>query len=365
MTRLPDQLDDVGWDWGTDADFVKDAIARWSQGFDWRAQEARLNAVPQYIGRFEAGDVHFMHVKGEGPRTMPLLLSHGWPGSFVEMMPLIPWLTTHNELTDHVGLTFDLVVPSLPGFGFSSVPRRAGTSPAVVADMFNQLMVGLGYQRFGVQGGDLGAGISMRLALQHRESVIGVHTNYPSFGYDGTDLPPDGEAALAADKRRTQWAKDEGGYSHMHATRPQTVGYALSDSPTGLASWILEKFHAWSDRSGTETMPFDLDELLTNVSVYWFTNTITSSMRIYREGAADPLVLSANNRIDVPYGVAAFPYELPTQPRERVEKVTNLTRWTDMPSGGHFAALEKPKLLATDVLTFFSDILDASPPAQL
>ncbi|MET0928302.1 MAG: epoxide hydrolase family protein [Aeromicrobium sp.] len=359
LTRLPDALDGVGWGWGTDPEFLRDAIAHWADGFDWRAQEARLNAVPQFTARLDRGDVHFLHVVGAGPRTMPLLLSHGWPGSFAEMMAVIPLLTTHNQLTDELGLTFDLVVPSLPGFGFSSRPQRPGASPAVVAEMFHELMLGLGYRTYGVQGGDLGAGISMRLGLEHPEAVIGVHTNFPSFGYDGAGLAPDKEASRAADARRAAWLKEEGGYSHLHATRPQTVGAALNDSPAGLAAWILEKFHAWSDRGGSDAMPFDLDELLTTVSIYWFTETITSSMRIYRESAADPLVLSADRRIGVPFGVAAFPFELPTQPRERVEQVTDLVRWADMPSGGHFAALEEPALLAREVLTFFAEVLEA------
>ncbi|MCW2750007.1 MAG: epoxide hydrolase [Aeromicrobium sp.] len=222
-------------------------------------------------------------------------------------------------------------------------------------------MLELGYARFGVQGGDLGAGISTRIALQHPEAVVGVHTNFPSFVYGNAGTDSDSEAGRLADQRREAWAKDEGGYSHMHATRPQTLGYALNDSPAGLAAWICEKFYAWSDRSASDGgIPFDLDELLANVSVYWFTETITSSMRIYREGAADPLVLSSAYRVNVPYGVAAFPRELPIQPRERVAQVVNLTRWTDMPRGGHFAALEEPELLAHEILAFFSGVLQPS-----
>ncbi len=357
--RLPDQLDDAGWSWGADIDYIKRATSYWADGFDWRAQEARLNSLPQFKARLSRGDVHFVHVKGAGARTMPLLLSHGWPGSFAEMTPMIPLLTAKNALTDRLGLTFDLVVPSLPGFGFSSRPTREGASPATVAEMFHELMVGLGYETFGVQGGDLGAGISMRLALQYPLSVIGVHTNFPSFGFDGSESTGGRDGDGTFGERKAEWLKQEGGYSHMHATRPQTVGYALNDSPAGLAAWMLEKFHAWSDRAGSESMPFDLDELLTNVSIYWFTETITSSMRIYRESAGDPLILSAGNRIDVPYGVAAFPFELPIQSREIVERVTNLTRWTDMPAGGHFAAMEEPDRLAAEVLTFFDDILRA------
>jgi len=356
--RLPDQLESDPWKWGVDREFLHRAIQYWMDDFDWRAQEVRLNALPHFIADVRDAGIHFVHVKGAGPRTMPLLLTHGWPGSVVEMTELIPLLTTSNPLTDRVGLTFDLVVPSLPGFGFSSRPTAEGMSPAVVASHFHELMHGLGYARFGVQGGDLGAGVSMRIALQHPESVIGAHTNFPSFVYDGADLGPDSDAGRAFDRRRAAWISEEGGYSHIHATRPQTLGYALNDSPTGLAAWILEKFHAWSDRSADRgPVPFGMDDLLTNISIYWFTQTITSSMRIYRESAADPLVLSSKNRITVPFGVAAFPAELPIQPKGRVAKVADLRRWTDAPAGGHFAAIEEPQLLATEILAFFSDFL--------
>jgi pimeloyl-ACP methyl ester carboxylesterase len=196
------------------------------------------------------------------------------------------------------------------------------------------------------------------MGIEHPESVIGIHTNFPSFGYDGEGLGAESEASLNLDRKRAAWFAEEGGYSHVHATRPQTLGYALNDSPAGLAAWILEKFYAWSDRSCSgSTVPFDLDNLLTNISIYWFTETITSSMRIYREGTADPLVLSSGNQIGVPFGVAAFPAELPIQTRERVEKVTDLRRWTVAPTGGHFAALEEPEFLAGEILAFFSAVL--------
>ncbi len=355
-TRRPDRVDDGPWTWGTDPDYLAAALAYWRDGFDWRAQEARINAVPQYVAEVGGQRIHFLHVRGEGPRVVPLLLSHGWPGSFVEMLEVLPLLTGPSEVTRAAGVAFDVVVPSLPGFGPSGRPTAPGTSSAVVAEAFHQLMLGLGHDRYGVQGGDLGAGISLRLAHTRPEHVIGAHVNFPSFVYDGPQDDPDAPGSVA-DRARQEWLRSEGGYSHLHSTRPQTLGVALNDSPAGLASWILEKFHAWSDRSGGEEMPFGLDELLTNISLYWFTETITSSMRIYREGARDPLVLSPEDRITVPVGVASFPHEIGvTQPRERVAAVADLRRWTTMPAGGHFAALEQPLLLAQDVAAFFSDL---------
>jgi pimeloyl-ACP methyl ester carboxylesterase len=356
-TRLPDEVNDAEWGWGTDLGYLRRALRYWREEYDWRFHEARLNAFPQYVADVDGGSIHFLHARGRGPRVVPLLLSHGWPGSFVEMLDLLPLLTGPSDLTDAAGVTFDVVVPSLPGFGFSERPRAPGTSSAVVAQRFHALMTGLGYPRYAVQGGDLGAGISLRLARARPESVIGAHVNFPYFVYDGPGESADHPGPLS-DLARQRWLRAEGGYSHLHSTRPQTLGVALTDSPAGLAAWILEKFFAWSDRSATDgEMPFHLDELLTNLSVYWFTETITSSMRIYREGAADPLVLSPTDPIEVPVGVASFPHEIGiTQPRERVAAVANLTRWSDMSAGGHFAALEQPRLLAGEIAAFVSGL---------
>jgi pimeloyl-ACP methyl ester carboxylesterase len=245
---------------------------------------------------------------------------------------------------------FDVVIPSIPGFGFSDRPRSPGASSARAAEKFHTLMSGLGYERYAVQGGDLGAGISLRLAKSRPESVIGAHVNFPSFVWGG---PADGGAGAMADQRRQAWVQEEGAYSHQHSTRPQTLGYALNDSPAGLAAWILEKFYFWSDRRGASDLPFDIDELLTNLSIYWFTETITSSMRIYREGAADPFVLRPEDPIRVPVAVADFPFEIhTTQPEERMAAVADLRRWTRFHRGGHFAALEEPEILLDDLREF-------------
>ena len=355
-TRFPDQINDANWGWGTDETYHREILEYWRDGFQWRDQEEKINKFPQFIATIDGLDIHFIHARGTGPSPIPLLLTHGWPGSFAEMLNIIP-LLTGEKISSHGNLpqTFDVIVPSLPGFGYSSRATSPGMSPAVVAKLWHKLMLDLGYSEFAVQGGDLGSGISLRIALEHPESVIGVHVNYLSFGYTSKDA---GDAAGADyDRRRAAWSTTEGAYAHVHSTRPQTLGYALNDSPAGLAAWMLEKFYTWSDRRQSDgKMPFSFDELLTNISIYWFTQTITSSMRMYKEGSANPLVLSEANKIVPPLAVSNFPREIPTQPRERVEKVANLVRWTDMPRGGHFAALEEPELLATDISEFFFSI---------
>ncbi|MFB4276405.1 epoxide hydrolase family protein [Nonomuraea sp. MTCD27] len=355
--RWPDEINDAAWGWGVDGSYLRHVVEEWAR-FDWHRKAAELNEIPQFMADVEGHRLHFVHIVGApetpGHARLPLLLLHGWPGSFVEMLSAVPSLTAAAASR---GLVLDVVIPSLPGFGYSARPTAPGTSPEVTARLFHTLMEGLGHSRYAVQGGDIGAGVAMRMSLREPGAVIGVHLNFPSFRFEGgTEEPPDGPGPRY-DARREAWAREEGGYSHMHATRPQTLGYALADSPVGMAAWIVEKFHAWTDRSATGgAVPVGLDEILTNLSVYWFSQTITSSMRMYKESAADPLVLSPRRRIEVPVGVAAFPYELPIQPRERVEQAANLVRWTDMPRGGHFAALEAPDLLAADVIAFFAGL---------
>jgi pimeloyl-ACP methyl ester carboxylesterase len=355
--RWPDEINDPAWGWGVDRSYLRHVVDEWAR-FDWRRKADELNEVPQFMADIEGQQLHFLHIEGasEGAvaARVPLLLLHGWPGSFVELLSVVPSLTAAAASR---GLVLDLVIPSLPGFGYSSRPTAPGTSPEVAARLFHTLMSGLGYSRYAVQGGDIGAGIAMRMGLREPGAVIGVHLNFASFLFeDGADEAPDGPGARY-DARRQAWSREEGGYLHVHATRPQTLGYALADSPVGMAAWMVEKFHAWTDRSATGgAVPVGLDEILTNLSVYWFSETITSSMRMYKESAADPLVLSPRRRIEVPVGFSAFPYELPIQPRERLEQVANLVRWTDMPRGGHFAAMEAPDLLGEDIAQFLAGL---------
>jgi pimeloyl-ACP methyl ester carboxylesterase len=325
-------------------------LAHWSNGFDWRAHEARLNRLPQYRARIGGDAIHFVHQPGTGPAPMPLILTHGWPGSFLEMERLIPLLADPGAHGGDPADAFHVVVPSLPGFGFSSTPASTGTYET--AALWCTLMEGLGYARFGAQGGDLGAGVSAWLGQRYPDQIIGMHVNWVPGSYrppleDGAaPVPTLAEAAFQ--QRAAQFTSEEGAYASVQGTKPITLAAGLNDSPAGLAAWIAEKFAAWSqDFEGT----IGLDTLLTNISLYWFTQTIATSFRMYVEGRARPLALL--ERIAPPLGVALSPAELPMPPRSWVERGFNVRRWTDLPAGGHFAALEAPALLAEDIRAFF------------
>lgn len=251
---------------------------------------------------------------------------------------------------------FHVVVPSLPGYGFSQAPDRHGCSSSRVAELWRELMCGLGYTRFGAQGGDIGAGVSTWLARRFPESVIGFHLNYISGGYRpplGLSLPPVTAEEQAFLDAAAAWSATEGAYAHMHGTKPQTLAYSLNDSPAGLAAWIVEKFRTWSDCDGDLEQVVSLDELLTDISLYWFSGTVDAAIRMYKENRLDPLHFNPGERVDPPLGVALFPRELPMPPRSWVERVHNVARWTGMPRGGHFAAMEQPELLVEDVRAFF------------
>jgi pimeloyl-ACP methyl ester carboxylesterase len=268
------------------------------------------------------------------------------------MVKLIPLLTDPPDPLD----AFDVVVPSIPGFGFSGRPAGPGMSPRKVADLWAELMAQLGYARFATQGGDFGAAVSTWLGLLHESRLIGIHLNYIPGSYQphitaaDPPLTPDEKAFLEA---RAEWVRMEGAYSHLHATKPQTPAFALNDSPAGLAAWIVEKFRGWSDCGGDVERRFTKDELLTNIMIYWVTETIHSSMRLYYESSRAPLAFAMDARVRVPCGVARFPLEMPSPPREWVERGFNVERWTDMASGGHFAAMEEPERLAADIRAFF------------
>jgi pimeloyl-ACP methyl ester carboxylesterase len=310
----------------------------WLESFDWRAQEAALNALPQFLADVDGVRLHFVHVKASNPGAMPLLLLHGWPGSFVEMRHVIPLLA--ND--------FDLVIPSLPGYGFSSLPH-AGFSNSRIAGVMAGLMSLLGYEHFGVQGGDWGAGIGTWMALKHADRLRGLHLNYIPGSYQPSvaGAPTDEEGAFLRDQ--DSWLAESYGYGHIQRTRPLTLSYALSDSPAGLAAWIYEMFLEWSDPA---TRP-SLDDILTNISLYWFTNTIGSSVRLYLESVGTPLRLAAGQRVEVPTAVLRCHLEAPFPPRSWVERGYNVARWTESPRGGHFAALEVPETFAADVRAFF------------
>ena len=355
-TRWPDTIAGTGWDYGADLAYIQELCEYWRVRFDWRAQEAALNALPQFTVPIGGLRIHFIHQRGNGPRPLPLLITHGWPGSIAEMVEIIPLLTDPAAHGGDAGDAFDVVVPSIPGFGFSERPMQRGVSTMRVGDLWADLMRALGYERFGAQGGDFGAAVATRLGLAHANRLAGIHLNYIPGSYEphvDETAPPLSDAERSFQERRDAWLRDEGGYSHLQSTKPQTAGVGLNDSPAGLCAWIVEKFRGWSDCLGDVERRFTKDELLTNVTIYWLTQTIHSSMRLYYESRRAPFRFAAGQRVHVPCGVARFPLEIPSPPREWVERGYNVTQWTEMPSGGHFAAMEEPELLADDIRRFF------------
>ena len=351
-TRWPLATEIDNWSYGTHLPYLKELVAYWENDFDWRATERAINAYPNYKVNIDGCQVHFMHIKGKGKTSIPLLISHGWPGSFLEMMELIPLLTENEDFS------FDLIFPSLVGFGFSSNYTASGFDSEQMAEVWYKLMQLLGYPSFGLQGGDVGAGVSTWLALRYPESVIGLHLNYISGSY----YPYIGNTALTKEEKTyldyaQKWSMKEGAYAHVQSTKPLTLSYGLNDSPVGLCAWIIEKFKSWSHPASTLEEVFSKDELLANVSLYWFTQTIFSSTKIYLENSKKPLAFGKDDFVKVPVAFAKFPFELPTPPRSFIERGFNLVRYTEMPRGGHFAAAEQPQLLANDIHAFFSSIV--------
>ncbi|HWZ45215.1 MAG TPA: epoxide hydrolase [Candidatus Saccharimonadales bacterium] len=355
-TRWPDSLENDGWDYGSSLSYMKSLAGYWRNGYNWRRQEAALNQLPQYRAALDGFRVHFAHVRGKGPKPLPLIITHGWPGSFAEMVKLIPLLTDPAAHGGRAEDAFDVVIPSLPGYGFSDRPTERGMGPTRVAALWARLMTELGYERFAAQGGDWGSAISTALGLDHAERIVGIHLNYIAgrFLLGGTLNQSQGDdVARSYLAELRSWWDIEGGYSHLQSTKPQTLGYGLNDSPVGLAAWIIEKFRTWSDCAGNPEQVFTRDELLTNVMIYWVTQTATSSTRLYYETREHPLQLSPANRVKPPVAVALFPGEIAMPPRALAERGYNIARWTAMPRGGHFAAMEQPGLLAQDLREFF------------
>lgn len=354
--RWPKPVDGEAWSDGTDLQFLQRLTEYWLNGFDWRAQEKRLNGLPQFTVTVDAQEIHFVHLRGSGPAPLPLILTHGWPGSFAEMGQVIPLLADPQAHGGDPADAFHVVVPSLPGYGFSPAPTAPGVSSRRIADLWRGLMAKLGYTLFALQGGDIGAGVSVWTARLFPERVLGVHLNFIPFGYRppvGNDLPPISLEEQAYLDKLGAWTAEEGAYAHLHGTKPQTLSYALTDSPLGLAAWIVEKFRGWSDCNGDVEQAFGFDTLLTDISLYWFGDEINGSLRLYKENRLARLSFNPGERVATPLGVALFPRELPMPPRTWVERAFDVRRWTVMPRGGHFAALEQPDLLVEDIRAFF------------
>ena len=353
-SRFPDQAPGEPWAYGTDVDYLKQLVEYWHGHFDWRAQEARLNAFAQFKVPLHGIDLHYLHVEGEGPNPTPLLLSHGWPGSVFEFLDLIPRLTDPARFGGDPADAFTVIAPSLPGYGLSFRPGQARFGVEEIADCFAELMTDvLGYDRFAAQGGDWGAFVTSRLGMAHADRLIGIHLNFLAVRRDPKMLSnPSAEEQRFLDELGV-WLKEETGYQSIQGTRPQTLAFGLSDSPMGLAAWIVEKFRAWSDCGGDVERVFTKDELLANISFYWFTGTIGASFWPYYARLHRPWPI-AEGGVNVPTGYAAFPCEILRPPRSVAEKVyTDIRCWTPMPKGGHFAAMEQPEALAREIVEFF------------
>ena len=356
-TRVPDQIPGTGWEYGTDRAYLEGLLDYWQNGFDWRAQEQRINELDNYVTSIDGVDVHFIHVKSPNPDAMPLLMTHGWPGSFVEFLDLVGPLTDPAAYGGDPADAFDLVIPSLPGFGFSGKTAERGYSPERMSDILATLMARLGYERYGAQGGDWGGIISRSLAGNYPEHVIGLHSNFilggPPPGVDPSEGVSPEEMAMR--EERTEAFAEGSAYQEIQGTKPQSLGWALNDSPAGLAAWIVEKFQGWTDNDGSPESAIDRDAMLTNITLYWVTQTITSSIRIYYESRHAP-TLRPVPYVQVPTAGAIFPKEIYFTPRAWAESRYNIVRWTVMPRGGHFAALEEPDLLVDDVRAFFREL---------
>jgi len=340
-TRWPDQLDGAGWDQGTELETLRSLVAYWADEFDWRARERELNALPQ----FKADGIHFVHQAADG---VPILVVNGWPSCFLEELPLLPQLPG-----------FDVVIPSLPGYGFSDRPWTAGKTPRAIAERFAELMRGLGYERFAVHGSDFGAEVVTQLALAHPDRVLGVHLS--TFDW----RPYLGRPLSAAEREyvdaRDRFGLRESAFDELQSTKPQSLGYALNDSPAGLAGWFLEKWRSWSDCDGDVIGRFGADFLCALLTIYWATETATSSARLYFEHRWHQPPLGPDDFVRVPTAVALFHRHLagePAPPRAWAERLFNVRRWTEMPRGGHFAATEEPLLLATDIEAFLTQLSD-------
>jgi pimeloyl-ACP methyl ester carboxylesterase len=354
LTRWPDDVPGSGWQYGSNLSYLKELVHYWQHQYDWRAQERLLNGFPQYRLQLDDITLHYIHQPGVGPAPMPLLLSHGWPGSIYEFVHIIGPLTDPARYGGDPRDAFTVVAPSLPGYGFSHVPNQRRLNMEEIAGLFERLMTDvLGFARFGAQGGDWGAFVTGRLGYAYPQSLIGIHLNmvpvapHPS---ERTNLSAAEEGFM---QESEAWRTEETGYQWIQGTKPQTLAYALNDSPAGLVAWITEKFYAWTDCHGNLESRVSKDALLTNIMLYWVTQTINSSFWLYYQMRHHPWRLGRGERITVPTAVAAFPREIIRPPREWAERGCNLQRWTPMAAGGHFAALEEPQALVEDIRAFY------------
>ncbi|MEU9479339.1 epoxide hydrolase family protein [Streptomyces sp. NPDC048191] len=363
-TRWPAELPGAGWEYGVPAGYLRELVRYWRHEYDWRAAEAELNRWPQFTTTIDGAHVHFAHVRSPEPQATPLLLTHGWPGSIVEFLDVVGPLTDPVAHGGDAADAFHVVVPGIPGFGLSGPTTERGWEARRVADAWVELMRRLGYERFGLQGGDWGAAISRELGRAHPGRVIGVHLNLLPGAQAATEPteeelaelgPEERERALRSWRRWEEWSREGAGYAALQSTRPHTLAYALTDSPVGQLAWIVEKFREWADCEDLPEEAVDRDRLLTNVMLFWLTGTAGSSARIYYERAhttGDRTARPAEPST-APTALAVFPADPQIPLRHKAERTENLVRWTEFDRGGHFAAMEEPDLLIADVRAFF------------
>jgi pimeloyl-ACP methyl ester carboxylesterase len=357
-TRWPDQIPGIGWDQGTELGYLQRLLAHWADGFEWRAQERELNQLDHYRAELDGVSIHFVHERARGGSPgIPLVLSHGWPSSFAEYRRLVP-LLTDPRAHGIDGPAFDVVIPSLPGYCFSERPARTGVNTRYTAGLWHELMRGLGYTRYGAGGGDFGAGVASFMALDDPDgAMLGLHlTNLELAPYTGPGSRPLSDAERAYTEQVASWDAVERGYSSIQSTKPQTVGYGLGDSPAGLAAWLLEKWRSWTDSGGDLDSHLDRDFLLTTLTLYWVTQSITTTLRDYYDNRWFAERIGPEDFIRVPTAVAVFANQHVHEgdpPREWVERLYDVRRWTPMARGGHFAPAEEPELVARDIAAFF------------
>jgi epoxide hydrolase len=342
-TRFPNEVTGVGWEQGTPLAYLRELVEYWRDEYDWRAHEAELNSYDNFVHEVDGQPIHFMHVKSPHAEATPLLLAHGWPGSVVEFLDTIEPFVNPPDPVD----AFSLVIPSLPGYAFSAPTTEAGWSPRRIAQAFGTLMGDLGYEHYGVQGGDWGSIVVCNMADLFPGNVTGLHVNFL------TVPPPKGESPREPSEPSRRFNTTGNAYSQIQGTKPQTIGYLLEDSPAGLAGWIIEKFREWSDCGGEPENAFTKDQMLTNIMLYWVNAAATSSARLYWEMRQSGAAAVPGQVVTVPTGVANFPGEISRSQRADAERRYNIVHWTEHDRGGHFAAMEQPELFVHDVRSFF------------
>ncbi|MDP6560983.1 MAG: epoxide hydrolase [Candidatus Binatia bacterium] len=358
-TRWPNEAANADWQYGTQLAYLKELVAYWLDGYDWRRHELAINAFPHYRTTIDRVHVHFIHQPGIGPNPLPLILTHGWPWTFWDFHKVIRPLSDPKTFGGDPQDAFDVIVPSLPGYGFSTPLSAGGLNYWRTADLWVKLMEGLGYDKFGAQGGDWGAMVSAQLGHAHAERIIGAHIN---LAIPLSLQMPDASEYSAEEEGWNERAQNfwnaESGYFALQSTKPQTLAYGLNDSPVGLCAWIVEKRRTWSDCEGDVERRFTKDDLLNTIMLYWITESFGSSVRYYYEATHHPWQPSHNRVpvIEAPTGVAVFPREIILMPRHWAERYYNLKRWTVMPSGGHFAPMEEPESLVEDIRAFFRSL---------